>query len=497
MPYYYDPTWVVGGSLMNIVKQILFHARFSPHKPAVAFTGGVATYAMLGSAIHSAANKLLSTNLVPGNLVGIDVRNPFHHMVLILAAERCGLTSLSIPAGMSVKFSGIKLDATVLDRYGSPNEDAKTIAVESDWFVLNSNAVSPVGPDLAGDQYWRVVLSSGTTGIPKAVGLSPAVMERRLLHGTFWGSDGGRTLTMLGFSTVAAISPIFTMICGGITCFAPNPEEVLHFIRLFGVTQLFATSGQLESLVNCQATDFEPCPSLRMITVGGSRVPDALMASTRSLLCNNVVVGYGSTETGMVSYARIAAIDRIKEAVGYLAPWAKVEAVDEDSGVLPPGQAGRLRIWTDMAAEYVAVDREARSVLDEDGWFYPGDIGWVRDDGLVGITGRSAELINRGGAIVAPHLIEEVLTQRPEVAQAGAFGVMNDSGFEEIWAAIVPKTPCNHEQILRFCHQCLGDKTPDILIEVGEIPRTHTGKIMRNRLREIALQQPATEQPAQ
>ena len=295
-------------------------------------------------------------------------------------------------------------------------------------------------------QYYRVVLSSGTTGVPKAIGMTGRVMERRLLHGIVWGSEGGRTLSMLGFSTVMAVSPIFTLAGGGLACFAPNPQEALHLIRVFGVTQLFAASGQLQGLIDCQTRDFEPCPSLKMVGVGGSRIPGEVLAKTRSLLCNNLVIAYGASETGTVCYARAAVVEGIEEAVGYMAPWAKVEVVDEDCRVLPAGQAGLLRVWSDMVAEYVAERPEDRAILREDGWFYPGDIGTISKDGLVAITGRSIELINRGGAIVAPQFIEDVLAERSEVAQVGAFGVTNDQGFEEIWAAIVSKAPFNQDE---------------------------------------------------
>lgn len=478
---------------MDIVRHVLYQAKTSPQKPAIAFTGGVATYGMLGSAIHASTNHILGAGLQPGGLVAIDVRNPIHHLALIFALERCGITSISVPTSFSVTASGLKPDAIILDRYGSALSGARTLAVDDGWFTLDGSVSSPEGPGIADGQYHRVVLSSGTTGVPKAIGITGRVMERRLLHGIVWGSDGGRTLSMFGFSTVLAVSPIFTLAGGGLACFAPNPQEALHLIRVFGVTQLFAASGQLQGLIDCQTRDFEPCPSLKMVGVGGSRIPGEVLAKTRSLLCNNLVIAYGSSETGTVCYARAADVEGIEEAVGYMTPWARVEAVDEDFRVLPAGQAGLLRLWSDMVAEYVAERPEDRAILREDGWFYPGDIGTISEDGLVAITGRSIELINRGGAIVAPQFIEDVLAERSEVAQVGAFGVTNDQGFEEIWAAIVPKAPLNRDEIFRFCRHRLGDKTPDVLVTVDDIPRTDTGKIMRTRLRELAVQRHKAE----
>jgi long-chain acyl-CoA synthetase len=291
--------------------------------------------------------------------------------------------------------------------------------------------------------------------------------------------SGWRILSMLGFSTSAFMVPLTAVAWGGLACFAASPEEILHTIRLFGVTQLFVANMQLQGLIDAQAGGYEPCPSLRMINVSGSRIPSGLLMRTRAQLCNNVIISYGSTECGLVA--------TVETAAGYAMPWARVEAVDENGTVLAQGEAGRLRVSSDEMAEYVA-DRPDDSNPAPDGWFYPGDVGSVRADGLVMITGRSAELINRGGSIVAPELVEEVLVAKAEIAQAAVFGVTNDKGFEEIWAAVVPRQPYRDEEVLQFCRQRLVEKTPDVLITVDAIPRTDNGKVMRNRLREIAVQ---------
>lgn len=478
---------------MNIADYVLYHARFSPQKPALAFTGGVATYGMMGSAIHASANRIREAGLRPGGLVAIDVRNPFHHLVIIFALERCGLTSVSVHTSFTVTVSGLKPVAVILDRFGSPIPGAGTVAVDDGWFILDPVEPSADGPGIAEDQYQRVFLSSGTTGVPKAVGLSTRVMERRIMDGIVWSSGGDRALTMAGFSTVGAIGPLFTLASGGLACFAPNPEETLHLIRLFNITQVTAMAGQLQGLIEQQTKNFEPCPSLQRLTVGGSQVPEPLLSGARSLLCSNLVLAYGTTETGVVAYGRAAAVmgadvTGADGAVGYVAPWAKVEAVDDAGVKLAAGQTGRLRLWSDKTAEYVAERPEDRAVLTADGWFYPGDIGLVRENGLLAVSGRANELINRGGAIVAPQLIEDVLMERAEIAQAGVFEVGSDGGFPQIWAAVVPKEGFDEEKIFRFCRHRLGDKTPDVLVPVDDIPRTDTGKIIRHRLREIAVQ---------
>jgi acyl-coenzyme A synthetase/AMP-(fatty) acid ligase len=160
----------------------------------------------------------------------------------------------------------------------------------------------------------------------------------------------------------------------------------------------------------------------------------------------------------------------------------ELEAVDEDGNRLPAGVEGILRTRSDELAHYV-VDDPDTALLFRDGWFYPGDIGSVRGDGMVVITGRSSEVINRGGSIIAPELIERVLLSHPDVSEAAAFGVPVRPGIEEIWAAVITRSRLDEEKLKAYCRQRLAEKTPDVIRSVTAIPRTPTAKIKRGQLR--------------
>ena len=108
---------------MHLAKQVLYQATASPQKPALAYPGGVATYTALAGAIRTTAHQLRSVGLEQGNVVAIDVRNPLHHTALILALELCGITSVSVQTSFSIKVSGLKLDAILVDRFASPPPD--------------------------------------------------------------------------------------------------------------------------------------------------------------------------------------------------------------------------------------------------------------------------------------------------------------------------------------------------------------------------------------
>jgi len=120
----------------------------------------------------------------------------------------------------------------------------------------------------------------------------------------------------------------------------------------------------------------------------------------------------------------------------------------------------------------------------EDGWFYPGDIGRLQLDGRLYITGRSTEVINRGGVIVAPELIEEVLRLDRRVSDVAVVGVPNSNGIEEIWAAVVSDTLIDPRSIIESARSRLNEKVPDRVIQVATIPRAEGAKVKRLELRE-------------
>ncbi len=472
---------------MNLNTYVLYHARMSPHRPAIAYTGGVATYGMVADAIHAAARRIGELGLEAQMLVAIDVRNPFQHLVLILALERCGITSVSLHTVYSAVVSGLVPDAVILDRFGTPLVDVRTIALDDAWFARDRAAAPSELRPVAADRHTRIVLSSGTTGVPKAVGLTPAVLERRMLDGVVWANGAGRTLSVAGVSTVGSFHLFHALISGGLACFAPNPEETLHLVRLFGVGHLIALPGQLRDIVDHQLGGFEACPTLHRVTVGGSRISKELITDARATLSSDVMLAYGTTETGGIAYGLAGTFGDVEGAAGYLAPWARAQAVDEDGAVLPAGRQGQLRLWTNKVGEFVAPEPRDRAILGGDGWFRPGDVGAVHGDGLVAVVGKSIEVINRDGAIVSPHLVEDALKRHDEVVDAGVIEMRTDAARVEIWAGVVARGPLDEHALLSRCAGLLGDKAPDVLVRIDAVPRTDTGKIIRGELRQAVL----------
>jgi acyl-CoA synthetase (AMP-forming)/AMP-acid ligase II len=184
----------------------------------------------------------------------------------------------------------------------------------------------------------------------------------------------------------------------------------------------------------------------------------------------------------------VQAIQHIPGAAGYLLPGVTVEAVDGAGNVLPRGQEGLLRTRGPCNIAGYLDDEAASRAVFRDGWFYSGDIGTVRPDGLLIITGREKSVVNLGGDKINPELIERALNAFAAVADAAVFAIRNPLGIDELYAAVVWRDGAADEKALRA--HCQGSLPaafrPAHFITVAAIPRNDAGKIDRRRLPEAA-----------
>ncbi len=476
---------------MKLVKQILFQARLNEAQPAIAFSGGVATYGMLAKTVEALVPVLETLELAPGSMVMLDLRNPIQHTALMLALGLLGLPSASVSSTFSIEKAGVLPRLFLTDREGVSLPGTEVRITDDRWFAYEPN--TPVDyarllsrPGFARpDDIVRYVYSSGTTGYPKCVALSQACLETRVAHTimTTVQTPGGAGLNMLGFSTIAGImAPMIALPLGMLLCFANGNEEALRMVRLFNVSALSLAVIQLHGFLKLLA-DQPPPPSLRLVAVGGSTMPVRLLQEARARLCSNIVFGYGSTEMGSMTGGSGVSLERHEGSAGYIRPWVDMQAVDSEGREVQPGSDGILRARSPEMAAYATESADTIEMF-RDGWFYPGDVGRIFPDGLVVITGRTNEVINRGGVIVAPEAIEEVLRLDPAVRDVAVIGVPNAAGIEEIWAAVVSDGDVDANAIAVRARDKLNEKVPDRILRIDAVPRNENGKITRNALRE-------------
>ena len=468
---------------MRWFELIRFQSKLSPDEPAVIFPGGMATYSRLIECIESASQHVLRAGLRRGDIVALELRHPLLHLVVILALHRCGIASLTLQTSYLIEQSNLKVDRLLSDRYQSAGSSFQLTLVSQDWLAPPNAPILPVSGFDNPNDVCRLVLSSGTTGAPKVIAVSERTLEHRFRRAALT-NERGRCLCMMGFSTLGGYQTLMTTLAlGGSVCFAGTPEDVLQVIALFQVTHLVAAPFQIRVLLDVQAKSGLQCPSLRQVFLAGGVLPNSLIAEVRQQLCPNVICAYGSTELGLAAYGPAARMGGIDGATGFVMPDEQIEIVDNADRVLGPDQEGIVRIKCDHIDRYFVPTADDAKIF-RDGYFYPGDTGRLLPDGILIVTGRTDEIINRGGEKAAPELIEEVIRKIPQVVDAAVFAV---PGTTQIWAAIVSNGDLQDVAVLEACRAKLAGLAPDRLFQVERIPRNEMGKIIREDMKKIMM----------
>lgn len=467
---------------MRWFELIRFQSKLSPDEPAVIFPGGMATYSRLVECVENASQHVLQAGLKKDEVVALELRHPLLHLVVILALHRCGIASLTLQTSYLIEQSKLKVDRLLSDRYQAPGGGFQLTLVDTDWLSpVNAPARSTTGFD-SPDDVCRLVLSSGTTGMPKVIAVSERSLEHRFRRAALI-NERGRCLCMMGFSTLGGYQTLMTTLAlGGSVCFAGAPEDVLQVIALYHVTHLIAAPFQIRTLLDAQEKNGLQCSSLRQVFLAGGVLPNSLIAEVRQQLCTNVICAYGSTELGLVAYGPAASMHGIEGATGFVMPDEQIEIVDNEGNVLGADQEGIVRVKCDYKNYFVPTSDDAK--IFKDGYFYPGDTGRITKDGILVITGRTDEIINRGGDKAAPELIEEVIRKIPQIVDAAVFAV---PGTAQIWAAIVCNGQLEDSAVLEICRAKLAGMAPDRLFQLDRIPRNDMGKIIREDMKKIMM----------
>ncbi|MFI1918239.1 class I adenylate-forming enzyme family protein [Nocardia sp. NPDC020380] len=356
-----------------------------------------------------------------------------------------------------------------------------------------------------------ILYTSGTTGSPKGVMVTHDAVLR-----TGFGSaltrafeDARRILFSLPcyhmFGYVEGI--IAATMVGGAVIPQPSfsPEGYLSGIEQHRATDILCVPTMTIALLEHPKRHDYNLSSLTAVLSGAAPAPVWLWERVRDELgASEIVTGYGMTETGGAMtltrpedpYELTSSTVGAPKSAGPagLPDGALVEYRTADPATgefLPEGTEGELisRGPTAMLGFWAKPEETARGLRD--GWVYSGDLGRVRPDGYLEVTGRSKELYKSGGELVMPKEIEELLTARPEISQAYLIGLADLRWGEAGCACIVraPDSVITADQVIEICKAELARfKVPKhvVFLDADDLPTTPTGKVQKFRLVEYA-----------
>jgi fatty-acyl-CoA synthase len=350
--------------------------------------------------------------------------------------------------------------------------------------------------------------TSGTTGTPKGVmythrGAWLNAMGEIAEHGLTHESVYLWTLPMFhcnGWCFPWAV----TAVGGRHICLPrPEPREVVPLIEAEGVTHLCGAPVVVASLAEyCAAERIRFTRPLTVVTAGAPPTPAVIRAAEAMGARLNHV--YGLTETygphticaPQSGWQHLDAFGRAqvkaRQGVPYLVAGMDLRVVDGQMRDVPPdGQAmGEVVMRGNNVMLGYYENPEATAEAFAGGWFHSGDLAVVHADGYIELRDRKKDIVISGGENISSIEVEKVLADHPAVAEAAIVAVPDEKWGEapKAYVGLKPGATATADELIAWCRQRLAHFKCPREVEFGALPRTATGKIRKNRLREQARQ---------
>jgi cyclohexanecarboxylate-CoA ligase len=505
-----------------------------PDKTAMVDRFGRQTWSELARLVERVAHGLRAHGVERGSVISCQLPNWTEFSLVFLAASRLGAVVHPIPPtyrGSELRFMLGLLESTVLvvpetfRGFAYPamvgGLRAETPRLEH-VFVARGTAPPGMQPfSVLTDTAWEtrpgrrsleggdpnavheVIFTSGTTGEPKGVMHTPNTVLSTIHHLIerlgFSERDVILMASTLGHQTGYLYGYCLTLLLGGTTIWMDiwNAEEAARLIEAERVTFTMGATPFLRDLTYTRAR--ADLSSLRLFISAGAPIPRPLVPDARARLDCAISAGWGMTENGLVSCNGLAdPDDKVCGTDGLPLPGMELRVVDDEGHEVATGTEGELLVRG--SAQFVGYFKRP-AFTDEahtaDGWFKTGDRATLDGDGYVSITGRSKDLIIRGGENIPVAEVENLLFAHPKIAGVAIVAISDLRLQERACAVVVPQPgeAITLAEIVGYLdgQQLAKHKFPERLEIVSEFPMTPSGKIQKYRLRELVAQRMAAE----
>jgi cyclohexanecarboxylate-CoA ligase len=499
------------------------HANERPDAPAIICDEETISYSQLQNRVDDLAEGFRSLGLGEADVVAVQLPNIPEHLIIYmaLASLRAVMATLFMPCrkaemttllghsrarafiGMTeiIDFAPAATALSIKDELpdletviclGYQEEGTVSYGDLSTFSPQRKRAPRPQ-PPVAADPM-LLLYTSGTTASPKGVPLNGHVLlgNARLgaaEHG-FDASD--RLLSVTPFGHLFGLYSVHMALCvGAANVLLPSfsPARIAQTLKTHRPTALFATPAHIAACMAAGAFDRGSVASVVVAILSGVQVPGELVHAFGEILENGHVCQlWGMTEVQAGLYTRPhAPVDIVAGSAGQSAPGVDIRVVDGDGDALPLGAEGELQVrGPNLFSGYLNNSEANLEAFTDDGWFRTGDLARTDGDGNVSITGRSKDIINRGGAKYNPLDIERLLDDHPDVFRSAIVPMPDDVLGERAAAFVVPEGDAR-PTLNQLCDYLTGEgiartKLPERLQLIKSMPLTPTQKIIKGQL---------------
>lgn len=499
-------------------------ARAMPDKIAVVDNHGASyTYSALDHAASCLANWMLAKGIESGDRIAFQLPGWCEFTVIYLACLKIGAVSVPLlPSWREAELVWV-LNKCQAKMFFAPTLFKQTRPVDLILPLQNQlpqlqqivgvDKLAPATSSLSlsqiiadntplttaitthGDELAAVLFTSGTEGLPKGV---------MLTHNNILASERAYCARLnltwqdvfmmpapLGHATgfLHGVTAPFLIGARSVLLDIFTPDACLALLEQQRCTCMLGATPFVYDLLNLLEKQPADLSALRFFLCGGTTIPKKVARECQQRGIKLLSV-YGSTESSPHAVVNLDdPLSRFMHTDGYAAAGVEIKVVDDARKTLPPGCEGEeASRGPNLFMGYFDEPELTARALDEEGWYYSGDLCRMDEAGYIKITGRKKDIIVRGGENISSREVEDILLQHPKIHDACVVAMPDERLGERSCAYVVLKAPHHSlslEEVVAFFSRkrVAKYKYPEHIVVIEKLPRTASGKIQKFLLR--------------
>ncbi|HCO5163295.1 TPA: medium-chain fatty-acid--CoA ligase [Escherichia coli] len=499
-------------------------ARAMPDKIAVVDNHGASyTYSALDHAASCLANWMLAKGIESGDRIAFQLPGWCEFTVIYLACLKIGAVSVPLlPSWREAELVWV-LNKCQAKMFFAPTLFKQTRPVDLILPLQNQlpqlqqivgvDKLAPATSSLSlsqiiadntplttaitthGDELAAVLFTSGTEGLPKGV---------MLTHNNILASERAYCARLnltwqdvfmmpapLGHATgfLHGVTAPFLIGARSVLLDIFTPDACLALLEQQRCTCMLGATPFVYDLLNLLEKQPADLSALRFFLCGGTTIPKKVARECQQRGIKLLSV-YGSTESSPHAVVNLDdPLSRFMHTDGYAAAGVEIKVVDDARKTLPPGCEGEeASRGPNVFMGYFDEPELTARALDEEGWYYSGDLCRMDEAGYIKITGRKKDIIVRGGENISSREVEDILLQHPKIHDACVVAMPDERLGERSCAYVVLKAPHHSlslEEVMAFFSRkrVAKYKYPEHIVVIEKLPRTASGKIQKFLLR--------------
>ena len=514
---------------MNVTEFLTITAAVVPDREAIIFEDKRFTFAQLQERAFRLADALIHLGVGPGDRVA-TVQVNCNELV-----ETCLAAATIDGVYMPLNFRAVADELTFMlndaepkvllvgkryfDLVDSIRPHLKSvvhcIALEEphkDWpfydDVLEAASPEERFPSAEDDDLVVLMFTAGTTGVAKGVMLTHNSFSSYILANVEpveFETEEKNILTVPLYH-IAGLQAVLAAVYGGRTLIIQRQFEAKEWMSLVQeerADRAMLVPTMLKQIMDQPDFHAYDLSSLKVVTYGAASMPlEVIKRAIQEFPGSAFINAFGQTETAS-TITMLGPGDHVipKDAppeelerrlkrltsIGTPLPDVDVRIVDEEGNEVSTGEVGEIVAQGPRLMKGYWGSQSATEETMRGGWLYTGDLGYMDSEGYIYLAGRAKDFIKRGGEMISPEEVEQLLLTHPAVEDTAVIGVPDDHWGERPRALVVLKrnTQANEDELIEYCRDRIASfKRPESVVFVQDLPRNPMGKVLKRVLRE-------------